>query len=220
MKILVFSDTHLTADFSEKKYRFLSDIIHNADKVIINGDFWEGYLNTFDEFINSPWKLLFPILKQKNTVYIYGNHDRANLSDHRASLFSDLQTERFTLKIGTNTYVFEHGDKIVPLGSNDPDYYPNKFLLRRTNEIERFIVRHLGSRFIKASYGRLNRTIKRHVEQNFTNNEIMFCGHTHYAEIDTPRRFVNSGIIKHGIGQYLWIQNGSGTIASKEEWYS
>ncbi len=218
MKILVFSDTHLTVDFSEKKYRFLTDIINNADQVVINGDFWEGYLNTFDEFLQSPWKGLFPLLKRKHSVYIYGNHDRENLSDKRSSVFSDIQTHSYSVQMNGNTYVFEHGDKIVPLGSTAPDYYPSKFLINRMNTLERFIVRNLGSRFIKASYGRLNKAIKKHVSLTLTNNEIMFCGHTHYAEIDEARRFVNSGIIKHGVGQYLWIDNGR--IISKEEWYS
>ena len=64
MKILVFSDTHLSSTFEEKKFNLLKEIISRADRVIINGDFWEGYLISFKEFLDSRWKELFPLLKK------------------------------------------------------------------------------------------------------------------------------------------------------------
>ena len=68
MKILLFSDSHLRIRFEQKKFNFLKRIIYEADKVIILGDFWEGSLETFDRFVNSDWKNLFPLLKEKHTV--------------------------------------------------------------------------------------------------------------------------------------------------------
>ena len=92
MKILVISDVHLDNAFEKPKYRFLKKIIRRADRVIINGDFWDGYLVKFQQFIQSPWKSLFPLLKSKKTIYIYCNHDKKILSDKHTALFSDIQT--------------------------------------------------------------------------------------------------------------------------------
>lgn len=217
MRILVFSDSHLTARFEERKYKFLKHIIERADRVIINGDFWEGYLNTFDEFVNSGWNKLFPLLKEKHAVYIFGNHDRQDLSDERTALFSDIQTHRFVLTIGDKSFIFEHGHRYVPLGSNSPDYAPSKVWMRGMDRIERFVVRRFNKRIIKASIGFLNSRIKKLRKAEVRHNEIFFCGHTHWAEVDDNAGFINSGIVKHGLGQYLWIDDGR--IVTKEEWY-
>jgi predicted MPP superfamily phosphohydrolase len=113
MKILVFSDTHLTHVFEEKKYVFLKKVIESADQVIINGDFWDGYLTSFDAFISSRWNNLFPLLKQKKAVYIFGNHDKACFSDKRTSFFSDIQTKKYSFVDGM-TFYFEHGNTLLP----------------------------------------------------------------------------------------------------------
>jgi len=97
MTILVFSDTHLTHRFNKKKFLFLSRIIKKADKVIINGDFWDGHISSFHRFINSKWSMLFKLLKQKKTVYIYGNHDRKEYCDSRVSSFSTIQTTHYKI---------------------------------------------------------------------------------------------------------------------------
>jgi len=96
MKYIIFSDTHLGKDYEEKRALFLKEVIKDCDKVIIAGDFWEGLQITFDQFINSPWKELFPYLKKKNTVYIYGNHDPKGSCDERVSLFSSKQAQQYT----------------------------------------------------------------------------------------------------------------------------
>lgn len=57
MKILVFSDIHLST-FDLKKYRFLKQIIHNSDRVIINGDFIDDWLISGEEFLKSKWRSL------------------------------------------------------------------------------------------------------------------------------------------------------------------
>src|SRR3990170_7877882 len=104
MKILVFSDSHLTDKFEEKKFDFLKKIIRQSDLVIINGDFWDGYLTTFSRFISSDWNKLFPLLKSKKTIYIYGNHDRESYIDRNAKLFSDLQTHSYRLKLNGKSF--------------------------------------------------------------------------------------------------------------------
>ena len=64
MKILVFSDTHLTDVFDAARFEAMAKMIDEVDQVIINGDFWDGYIIKFSEFIESGWNQLFPLLKQ------------------------------------------------------------------------------------------------------------------------------------------------------------
>ena len=109
MKTLVISDTHLDTTFDEKKYAFLRSIIERADRVILNGDFWEGITISFDDFIKSEWKSLFPLLKQKQTIYLYGNHDRKEYNDERVQLFSAAQGDSHILKEENTTYHIQHG---------------------------------------------------------------------------------------------------------------
>jgi hypothetical protein len=59
MQTLIFSDTLLHQKFDQKKYNFLLKIIKAADQVIINGDFWDSDLSSFDKFVKSRWKQLF-----------------------------------------------------------------------------------------------------------------------------------------------------------------
>ena len=99
MRYLIFSDTHLTPKYEPKKFAVLKNAIEQADRVIINGDFWEGFVCTFNEFVESPWsKELFPLLKKKKAVYLFGNHDRESLANERASLFSDKQMKKYSFK--------------------------------------------------------------------------------------------------------------------------
>jgi len=68
MKILIFSDTHLTSKFDQEKFDFLKKIVNSSDRVIINGDFWDSWFTNFDDFVKSRWNKLFPLLKKKNTM--------------------------------------------------------------------------------------------------------------------------------------------------------
>ena len=64
-KILIFSDSHLSPRFNQAYFNKLANLIEQADQVIINGDFWEGYFYSFDEFLNSN-KLNFDLPKIEN----------------------------------------------------------------------------------------------------------------------------------------------------------
>jgi predicted phosphodiesterase len=112
MKIVIFSDTHLTQEFDQDLYRELKKVITLADQVIINGDFWDGYITTFDSFIKSEWQQLFDLLKSKNTIYIYGNHDPEKFCDERVSFFSISQNYEHLLQIENHTYNIQHGHLI------------------------------------------------------------------------------------------------------------
>lgn len=206
MKLLVFSDTHLTEYVEEKKFNLLKEIISKADKVVINGDFWDGYLSNFDEFVHSGWKNLFPLLKKKNTVYVYGNHDSKKFKHTQlCKLFSDIQTDRFKIKIGKKTYIFEHGNRLLPFGDEEKLQAQIKSTLNKlTNKIEGILIKTLGvhyQRFLQ----KYNEMIKKQLMKELKKNEFYVCGHTHSAEIDTKNRFINTGVIKDGLAQYIHI---------------
>lgn len=222
MRILVFSDSHLNLPFDEKKFNFLENLIKRADQVIINGDFWEGMLISFDEFLESSWKSLFPLLKSKKTVYIYGNHDEKKLSDKRASIFSDIQTDKYTLKLKNKILTFQHGDSFAPIK------FPwlnkligetiSKQLVYRLDKLEGHLVKKGIHRNLLTLTGKqLNKKIKKIMKGQLQENEYLVCGHTHFREIDDSNRFFNTGFIKHGLAQYMTIENNQPRLM--EEWY-
>ncbi len=220
MKTLVISDSHLNLPFEEKKFRFLESIIRGSDKVIINGDFWEGFRISFDQFLDSPYKHLFPLLKARNTVYIFGNHDQEDFFDDRATLFADHIAESYTMQVNGSKLIFKHGDQYALIINNKckpPLKGHRRVLSNMMNEAEKIIVRKLGKKAMRQVHGRYNTIIKKKIRKELKDGEILVCGHTHMAEFNPKEKFINSGLIKHGLGQYLIVENT--TITPKEAWY-
>lgn len=219
MKILTFSDSHLSDRFDEKKFEYLSSIIKEADQVILNGDFWDHYATNFNKFVNSQWKRLFPLLKEKRTVYIYGNHDSEKFSDNRVNLFSDIQTESYELKSGDKTFVFKHGNQFFP-GLNEfiESRFVNALIDRILNPVQYLLLRKFDGKLFKLSVKKTNGIMKRRLRKELKPNQIYVCGHTHYPEVDLKHNFINTGINNYGLGQSVWIEDGK--ITFKEKWYS
>lgn len=219
MKITVFSDSHLIHKFEEKKYRYLSSIIKDSEQIILNGDFWDGYLTTFDKFINSPWSNLFPLLKSKKAIYIYGNHDKPSLSDERVNLFSIKQTVRYELPINNKLYIFEHGNRLAPMTDETIGIKGNGRVLHFiTSRTGYFVTRKFDRKLLKIMLSHFNKKIKRKIKKELNSDEFFICGHTHLGEVDLVNRFANSGMNEYGLGQYLRINENS--IRIKEEWYN
>lgn len=203
MKILVFSDSHLTDRFEEKKFNYLKKIISETDRVIINGDFWDGQLITFDKFINSDWKKLFPLLKSKKTVYLYGNHDLKSLSDNRTNLFSTAQDHQYKLKINGKTLIIEHGNRILPL--IDETLIPF-WMTKYTTIVAGFLLTHIPQlQFILKKTGQ---ALKKGVKDRVKKNEIYICGHSHWPDFDLKNQYINTGYVELGEANYLWIKDG------------
>ena len=222
MRTIVFSDSHLDESFNQQKFDFLKKIISSSDQVIINGDFWDGYSTTFNKFIESPWKKLFPLLKKKNTVYVYGNHDNKKFADKYVNLFSDKQTKQYIFKSKGKTFIVEHGDRLFPhfdvLFRRSFKRNPTPILNQMFEHVEGFLLRRFGKKALWLFYSKLNKTIKAKIKKEFTKGEYFICGHTHLADKDENRRFANCGLVEHGLGQYIVIEDGN--IYLKEEWYS
>lgn len=211
MKYLIFSDSHLSDSFDNNKFKFLKNIINNSDRVIINGDFWEGYDFTIEEFINSKWNNLFKLLIAKKAIYLYGNHDKKEYSNDKAHAFSVKQTKKYTLKLGKYTFYLEHGDRIVPEWDKYFKRMP-RFINKILYYVEKTLVTLFEMRVVGILYKRFNEKMIEKVAKKLKENEFLVCGHSHFMEFDKKNHFINSGIIKHGIGQYITIENGKITL--------
>lgn len=215
MKYLIFSDSHLSDSFDNKKLTFLKRIISTSDRVIINGDFWEGYDFTIEEFINSKWNNLFKLLIDKKAIYIYGNHDKKEYANDKAHTFSIKQTKKYTLKSGKYTFYLEHGDRIVPEWDKYFKRMP-RFINKTLYYVEKTLVTLFEMRLVGFLYKKFNEKMIDKVAKQLKNNEFLICGHSHFMEFDEKNHFINSGIIKHGIGQYITIDNGKITLHNEK----
>lgn len=213
MRILVFSDSHLTSKFDKKKYILLKRIVSESDQVIINGDFWDGYLTTFDTFINSEWQSLFPLLKSKKAVYLFGNHDKREYADERMELFSDKQMDAYLLKIGATTYYFEHGHVLSPaIDSRISSMYIKKLMTYIAH------ARPMRALFRMAGMEeRRNRHFKRKTDEKRSPTSMFAFGHSHFPEHDPDANFINSGFIHFGHASYIIITENS--VELKKERY-
>ena len=212
MKILIFSDSHLTHRFEPSKYKLLERIISEADKVILNGDIWDGYLTSFGRFVESRWKGLFQLLKSKQVVYLYGNHDSQDLSDGRVNLFSVYHGDRYSFRSGKINFKVEHGHNIYKLPDKDLPLFlvriatriynfqkHNQFIFQREKLLEFF--RNLNNIYKKAETKK---------------GEFLITGHSHGAEISLKDNFANSGFIQWGLASYLIVEEGKISLRVEE----
>jgi predicted phosphodiesterase len=206
MSTFVFSDSHLYGKVNKRKLDKLKSLIEKADNVIINGDFWEGLIITFDEFMESDWKELFPLLKAKHTVYVFGNHDHKGLSDDRIYQFCDLAVHEYELKTPKHTYFFTHGAEFL---------YPRQAdvsLLKREHpkqeafmtDIQRIIFSIFGPHVLPKSFNFINKEER----QRLTSlDNILVCGHTHRPQYQKDLNFIDLGFFNYGYANYLLIDN-------------
>ncbi len=224
MKILVFSDTHLYLPFDQKKFDFLKKIISESDQVIINGDFFDSYMNSFDEFIRSPWKQLFPLLKKKGAIYLFGNHDLEKVSDKRTGLFSVSQKNRHRLIINNQKFSIEHGHLTRP--TLDTRFHfsweVKHYGMLVGHIIRNLFVKIFGKLAVRILFEHLNAGSKEYIKNTYNSkdNEFFIIGHNHFGEVDEENRFAASGMILYGFAQYLIIDSSTAKITLHEEWYN
>lgn len=213
MKTLIISDTHLHTTFRVKKYKFLVEVISKADRVILNGDFWDSYYTDFDGFLKSKWKGLFPFLKERDTVYLYGNHDLDTDVDERTNLFSNFQGYEYQLIWGEKTLQIQHGHLL------DDTFKDNHPTISRVRPILRWLARisyifeYIDVRILRSWARKIkNERVKDLYRTKLAENDVLVFGHTHYAENDLENGYLNSGFVKHGIGTYLMIEEENITL--------
>ena len=210
-KAVIFSDTHFSKEVDAPRLAYLKRVIGDADFVVINGDLWDSDLCTFDEFVKSGWGELFPLLKSRNAVYIFGNHDPAKLSDSRVNLFSLRQADSLTIKAGRREIHVEHGHNVV--ASHNPllDYIARWkiYTLPVGYWILRFIapiaLKILGRWAVRFRDWDGTHKIKEAVKKS-SPAQIFVFGHTHAAALDLEAGYANSGFIEFGWAQYIQIE--------------
>jgi len=218
MKTIIFSDTHLSDRFEQKKFDYLYGVINSADKVIINGDFWDYYRCDFDNFMKSSWKNLFPLLKSKKASYLFGNHDHQEFADQRINLFSVKQGTIESVNLSENQkLLIRHGEDLCP-GFEDRFFSTDfwKKVNKKTSMFERMNkIGDIGSKFVGVDFYNLvqkamrtQSRIKDYIESNLKNNELFIFGHTHSPDFSLDDRYVNIGFINAGFANYLKIEDG------------
>lgn len=209
MKTLIFSDTHLTARFEKNKFDFLKRIISNADRVIINGDFWDGYLVYFDDFIKSKWSQLFPLLKEKHTIYIWGNHDEEVMADDRVYEFAEEVVNEYSFEANGTRYRVTHGDQLSQ--SDVPSW---DLLDSRPVRSGLYFLYMIGEKLLGRWMFYLNplstiQTLRIQTKSGkiLSDNEKLICGHTHQPIFNSNWDYINCGYIQFGHGYYLLVDD-------------
>ncbi len=220
MRILVFSDTHLTHKFDQKKYQYLHSIIARADRVIINGDFWDSWFCTFDQFLTSKWSKLFKLLKEKNTFYVLGNHDSLNMIDDRAKLFCKGFGKMCQINLGNKELEIIHGYELLinkrgMLESKFRELLLSQeslmiviFLRKLMNLLEKIGYLVIPGIMKKSSFAKKSNELMKEAVLSRKNQKWLIGADTHYAEIDNQNHYANSGCIMYGYASYLLIENG------------
>lgn len=212
-KIVLFSDSHLDTRFNDLQFRALRKIITAADVVVIAGDFWADKYITFDAFMKTKWRKLFPYLKKKETYYLFGNHDMPLHSDDRIFTFCTHAGFWLKLKAGALLLHIEHGHlrsnflirAVLLLFEKHP-----KVLHILTIPIEQLsmlyvdVLKRTGIPLSK----RVNTSYK-HKRIGLDPQEILVMGHTHTPEIDLNMKYVNLGLTHHGYFSYVLIENNT-----------
>lgn len=210
---LILADTHLTHRFKPVLYRQLVKIISKHDRVILNGDFWDGYQTTFEKFVNSEWQQLFPLLKKKKTVYVEGNHDPFTFADARLTLFAGKQVEEFAFKSGNRTFHVEHGHRIGPGFSENHSWitavawwlYP---LFHYIYEHNLIVLSPLYKKYIGTRRDRVVAQYKAYLENTPHHADMHIFSHAHELIHDEQAKFTVTGEWLPHYGSYVVVQDG------------
>jgi len=222
MSTLVFSDTHFTKKFHPRQFEALKKLISESNKIIINGDFWEGLSISFDEFLKSEWNKLFPLLKQKDTVYIYGNHDDKIFSDERVYQFCNKAVDEYYLNTPKQKYLFKHGHEFLfPKHSSDcikkhkweARTLGRKFRLTVASIVQDVGFGIFGPRILPSIINRIPAEVRVTIGKS---NYLLVCGHTHRPGHAPKNGFLDVGFFSHGWANYLKIdESGEFEMVSK-----
>ncbi|MFC1647090.1 metallophosphoesterase [Patescibacteria group bacterium] len=211
MNKLVISDLHLGRKFNKRKFDYLSRLFSRYPEIILNGDFWDYYSFSFDEFVNSKWNGLFPIMKKK-TVYIYGNHDMKKWSDDRVKLFSKIHTSEYIKTIGANKFIFRHGHVLDEFKQNESKKYV-AFVRKLRLAYLGLVYDHLFTLLTLKNYKKIKK-----YSNNLVENELLVIGHKHAQLVNIKDKFISGGYIMFGKARYFELKNDGKIKLIKEKY--
>lgn len=211
----MISDTHLY-EFEQKKFDFLMKLFSDYEKIIINGDFWDGWYWNWDDFIQSKWKGLFTVLQSRDVTYVLGNHD---LMENKSAvgLFCTRQVSSYMIRIGGTMYHFEHGHRLSEkvIKSRLFKRYAafveaqHRSLLLPMHKFERLVGKLCPEILFNSKAGsKRNGLVKEYFKSNPVKGVDMYViGDTHSQELDIKNHFANSGPTAYGYAFYMTISD-------------
>lgn len=211
MSTLVISDLHLSSHFEQAKFEYLNGLIGRYSKVIINGDLWSIYSDTWEDFQESKWIDLILNLTKKDYSYIVGNHDPFFMQSESCHLYSKIQNE-ITIENQKQSFFVTHGDNLYSPGFRSNYLAPFNRRTGIDNKI-RYPLESYASRLkpissVKSSVlKRKNRSIPHKIDRKGADYAVF--GHTHQAEVSEDMRYINTGFIGYGYASYLVIHDES-----------
>lgn len=221
---IIFSDHHLGNNIHHKRLARFMSVCKKFDRIVLNGDFLDDFWK-FKETLASDWKPFFELLKHKEVIYLFGNHDRDS-QDLRAatSEIIDYYADTYYLPVGDHELVIRHGHRIYPRPDDifykEKNTQSGKVSQKTIRKIWRFIypimlaIRYFIERFPK-TLARLQRPIvkpqnermKKYAQDHLESHQILVCGHSHYAEFSPDQQFINCGANSYGRVEYLSVIN-------------
>jgi predicted phosphodiesterase len=220
MNTLVISDTHL-GKYDKEKDQFLKNLIEKYDRIIINGDFWDSWGTSLGDFVNSEYKNLLDLLKSKEKVYIYGNHDyRAENQRELSKICSNIQGIEYKLTIGDKDFHFEHGHRFFSKQKNPLliNYY---YIIDKIPLLGRLVFKIINMSYRvyprRIKENRIGRKRNDFIKSIKSKDEYYVVSHTHLPEIDEENKFVNTGCLVEDYFSYLVIDDrGNVRLIEKE----
>jgi predicted phosphodiesterase len=207
MRTIVFSDTHLTDDFDQVQCDYIVKLVQSVDQVILNGDFWDGYLSKYEDFSRS-WQPLLSALASANTLYIPGNHDRLEWISGKASAFAKVHDREVRLQLGETCYRIQHGHKIAH-EFDDRHLTLTHFFARlywivvwlRKNWLLGGLLR-LHEQFVSNV---LEKQLLLYARKHAAQSECFIFGHTHLTTNLPEQHYLNPGISTNRVFRYISI---------------
>lgn len=221
MTTLIFSDVHASHQPNSTQLQRLYRVIEQADRVIINGDFWDGYITTFDKFINSGWQVLFTLLKKRHTIYLVGNHDARQWMDERWQLFADQLLDQYRLKAGKTTFLIEHGHRqAYSFGL----YYPRLTLLfgwlyPYLDRIEEggHLLTPVYRKYLQVIHD--DKDLLSYAKVHKKAHQWHIFGHTHLQKQSRESGYLNPGSFRCGVSNWLTIDERGKIVLFSEKYH-
>lgn len=221
---IIISDLHIGERVNKKRKKAFLETFKKYDRIILNGDFLDDFWD-YSKTMDSKWKPVFELLKTKETIYLFGNHDRDSAALRNATAnFIDSYHDEYLLAVADKELVIRHGHRIYPRPDgviyNNPKNILQKFIkwvvkriwsvLYPVILITRFSIEkypktlaYLQRWFVKPQ----NQRMKKYAKKNLEPHQILVCGHSHFAEFTPEKQFINEGANSYNRIEYLSIRD-------------
>lgn len=216
MKYTIFADTHLSDSVDENTMKWLKYVIERSECIILDGDFWDQHVGTLDEFIESEWSSLFPLLLEKETIYLIGNHDKSAIDSDKWRIFAKNCQQQFSFRSGKFSFIVEHGH----LHSKSFDARHPGLTKRFSRLFESIDSLEEGDGLRALLYQsymakeKLDRQdeLQEYSRSHLRTNTWRIFAHTHLRSFDPVCQYLNPGRFGKGFARWMEIEDGDITF--------